>query len=804
MKRLSYVKHLVPEEAILTGRVKRLKEAIRAQLPHGDWERDHLYTEYWRHSEGEPVYIRRAKAFEKVQTERTVRIFDDELIVGGISQFLVGAGFYPERIQEWIGVEWDNLKDREGDKFTPAGEKKQVYNDLDFWKDKALDKAVQKAWQRTGLDIVNGMIEARLTYDFLGALQPGRQIIDFPRVLKEGIKGIIAEIEMTKEKTPIVTAEDFRKHEFWDSCIVACRATIKSAGRYGRLARDMAKKETDQKRKRELEKIAEVCKRVPENPAGTFWEALQAVYLTHISVELENNSYGYSFGRIDQYLYPLYKKDIREGIIKKEEAAELLACFWLKISTIYLLIKASIVAFSQTTNYQNVTIGGRDERGRDTSNELSHLIVEVDTALKIRQPTLSLRYHDTADEELLFKVGEDIATGGGKPAVFCENYAYSVLPFYGVSRDEMIAWAPVGCVEMGIPGKGTHFGGHFISFPHCLEMLFTGGIHRKSGKKLGVATGEVEDFTGFDQFMEALFKQYDYVIDKLAGAIRISEIIIPQNQAPLLFNSAVISDCIAEGKDIHRGGARYTNTILNNTVGMVTTANSLYAVKKLVYDDKVITMAELKKALAANFSGNGYDRIRKLCMDAPKYGNDLDEVDDIHGELFRRCNEEGVKKKNAFGEPLAPGYLGILAHHLHGSGCGATPDGRLGYTPFADGSLSPYPETDVHGPTAVIKSAVKANPSPALSTLFNMKFHPSVFEKPEGMRSFWDMVKTYSDLGGYHIQFNVVDRQTLLDAKANPEEYRDLLIRVAGFSVYFVDLSPGVQNEIIARTEHAF
>ncbi|MFZ3253083.1 MAG: pyruvate formate lyase family protein [Syntrophales bacterium] len=802
MARLSYVK---AEGVEKTARVERLKEAIRSQPLQGDWERDHIYTEYWRHSEGEPILIRRAKAYDKVQTGRTIRIFDDELIVGGISQYLVGAGFYPERAQKWIGEEWDAVQKRDADKFIPAGEKEQVYNDLDFWKDKALDRTVKEAWQSMGLDIVNDMIEEKLTYDLLVINPAGRQIVDFPKVLKKGIKGIIEEIKEIKEKTVVVTADDFRKHNFWNGCVLACNAVITSAKRYAQLAKEMSEKETDQRRKRELEKIAEVCEWVPENPARSFYEALQSVYFTHISVEVENNSYGYSLGRLDQYLYPFYKKDIEEGVISREEASELLSCFWLKLSTIYWLTGASVVQFSQSTNYQNVTIGGRDKNGRDAANELSHLIVEVDTVLKLRQPTLSLRYHDSADEEFLFKVGEDIASGGGKPAIFCDGYAYSVLPLYGVPLDDVIEWAPVGCVEMGIPGKGTHFAGYFVSLPHCLEMVFTNGIHQRSGKKLGVDTGNVENFTNFDQFMDAVFQQqFEYVVEKLSLALRTSEIFVAQDQAPLLFNSALISDCIAEGKDIHRGGAKYTNTILCNPVGLVTTANSLYAIKKLVYDDKVITIKELKEALAANFQGDRYERIRKLCLDVAKYGNDIDEVDDIHRELFRRCNEVIGKNKNGFGEPMAPGYLGILAHHMHGSGCSATPDGRLAFTPFADGSLSPYPGTDTHGPAAVIKSAAKANPSPALSTLFNMKFHPSVFEKPEGMRAFWALIKTYSDLGGYHIQFNVVDRQALLDAKAHPEKYRDLLVRVAGFSAYFVELSPAVQDELISRTEHAF
>ena len=800
---LNYVEHIVARENILTDRVKRIKDGIRKQPLYGDWERDHLYTEYWRKSEGEQIYIRRANAFDKVLSDRTIKIFDGELIVGSPSQYMVGAALYPEIQWKWIEEEWEGFGSREADQFIPSTNKEVVLKDIEFWKGKSLEDVAVPLWREQFGSLVEDMIEARLTYDYRPWTQ-GRQIVDFVKVLNKGLKGVIEEAEEMKKNTSLTNHDAYRKRCFWEGCIIACNAVIKFARRYGRLARTMSEKETDQARKEELEIIADICNRVPENPAGSFHEALQSLWFIHFCVEIENNSYGYSLGRMDQYFYPFYQRDIEEGGITKEGASELLACLLLKISTIYWLSSSSRVAFSQTTNYQNLTIGGSNKEGKDATNELSHLILEIDTALKLRQPTISLRYHDQVDENLLFKCGEDIATGGGKPAIFSENYAYRTLPLHGVPLEDVKEFAPIGCVEMGIPGKSVLFAGYFLSLPHCLELTFTSGIYRKTGKKIGINTPDVESLETFDQFMDTFFKQFEFVNHVNLIANGIAEVVVRPDRTPLVFNSALISDCIATGKDTYSGGGRYNQLYITNPVGMVTTANSLCAVKKLVYDDKVITMAELKDALAANFSDNGYDRVRKLCQDVPKYGNDMDEVDSIHRELFRRCIEIITKEKNALDAPVAAGFLGILAHHLHGCACGATPDGRPGYTPFADGSLSPYPGTDTHGPTAVIKSAAKANPSPALSTLFNMKLHPSVFEKPEGMRSFWNLVKTYSDLGGYHIQFNVVDRQTLLNAKARPEEYRDLLVRVAGFSAYFADLSPAVQDEIIARTEHVF
>lgn len=793
------MRQVVSIEAILTERVRRLREEIRRQPIYGDWERDHLLTEYWRQSD-EHIYLRRARAFYKILAEKSIKIFDGELIVGAPTKYLSGGAFYPEYSCDWIEEEWDKFASREGTKFIPVGEREVILKDIQFWKGKSLlDRQLPilgEKWQ-----FLQDMFLSRITAGDRPCAH-GRQIIDFAKVLNKGLRGIIEEIKQTKENTPLNTTEDLHKHYFWDSCIIACEAVINFAKRHAELARKRAESEKDKVRRAELKKIAKVCEWVPENPAKTFHEALQSLWFTHLCVEIENNSFGYSLGRMDQYLYPFYQRDIEEGRLIREQAAELLACLWLKFNTIHWITKWSIAAITQTSNFQNVTIGGRDSEGADASNELSHLIVEVDIALKLPQPTLSLRYHDCINEDFLFKCGEDIATGGGKPAIFCENYAYSVLPLYGVPLEDVIEFAPIGCVEMGIPGKTALFAGCFVSLPHCLELVFTNGIHRKSGGKIGIDTGDVEDFSGFDEFMDAFLRQFEFIYHIIISYSKISQVAIRPYFVPCPFNSSLISDCIAKGRDIHSGGARYNQFFASYPVGMVTTANSLYAIKKLVYEDKKISMKELKQALAANFEGNRYSKIRKLCLEVPKYGNDIDEVDNMLRDLFKKISKIVMQEKNAFGYPMAPAYLGVTAHYFHGVGCGATPDGRLAYTPFADGSLSAYPGTDKKSPTALIKSATKANTTPAVATLFNIKLNPSVLKSVEGMKDFWSLIKTYSDLGGYHVQFNVIDKETLLEAKKHPEKYRDLLIRVAGFSAYFVDLAPAVQDEIIARTEY--
>ncbi|MDY6971599.1 MAG: pyruvate formate lyase family protein [Thermodesulfobacteriota bacterium] len=792
---------VVSREAILTDRVRKIKKAIRSPV-HADWERAHHLTEYWRTSDGEPISVRRAKALDRIMSEATINIFEGELIVGCLTKHQVGTLYYPEYQVDYLKEEWDEFAIRESDRIIPPEEDKDtVFRDIAFWDGKTLQDSYIPMWHQRYGPLIDNIIETRMTTDHR-TITSGRMIPNYPKVLTNGFKGLIAEVEEMIKKTPLITNEDYHKHNFWQGCIVACNAVIKLAHRYAGLARELAARDKDAKRKSELEKIADMCSHVPEGPARTFHEAVQAVYFTHLCVEMENNSYGYSFGRMDQYLYPFYKEDLEAGRITMEQAAEIIACLWMKLASIYVWWKLEVAQIAQTSNYQNITIGGRGRDGKDCSNELSRIIVEVDTALKLRQPTLSLRYHESAPDELLFTVAKDIATGGGKPAIFCENYPYATLPLLGVDKEDVSDWTPVGCVEFIIPGKSAPFTGLFISTPHCLDLVFNNGIHGLTGKEIGVRTGAAENFSDYDEFMEAFRAQFTFQVHTNMDANTNLEFTTKPDLTPLPLDSVLVDDCITRGKDFWAGGIKY-DFYSCYPVGMVTTANSLFAVKKLIFENGAVSMKEMKDALAANFDGE-HARIRKLAMDLPKYGNDVDEADNCLRNLFKLTTEVIMDYRSPWGRPLQPAYLGITAHYFHGLGCGATPDGRKATMPFGDGSLSAYPGTDKRGPTAVIKSATKVKPSPAQSTLFNLKFHPSSFDGPDAVKNFWHLVNTYSDLGGYHIQFNVVEKDTLIDAQANPESYQDLLIRVAGFSAYFVDLAPMMQDEIISRTEHMF
>ena len=595
--------------------------------------------------------------------------------------------------------------------------------------------------------------------------------------------------------------EELKAWELWKGMIITCRATIKFAKRYGKLAGEMAASEQDPQRRKELKKISEICNRVPENPPRTFRESLQCFWFIHIALGIEGTLSGNSPGRFDQYLYPFYSRDIEGGALSRRQAGELLACLWIKFSEYYYLQKGSIAGIVQGTAAQNITIGGiKPEDGSDATNELSSLILEVTQHMKLIQPTVSVRYNDKLNEDFLLKAAEVVSSGGGQPTFFNDRYAFSILPYFGATPEEVRDWTPTGCVEMNIPNcTALYWGTGMFALPKCLELALNNGVDPYNKKELGPKTGDPEEFSGFDNLVDAFKEQVDSVMGVSCFATAHSYVHGPADYFPMIFHSVMTDDCIKKGKELHRGGPKYTNFNAMFPVGVMTTANSLTAIRKLVFEDKQITMGELLNALKANFEG--YDHIHRMCSEAPKYGNDGDYADEMGQKVFHLCNEVVSKYTNAFGEPTHNGFLGITAHYYHGATTGATPDGRLSGAPYGDGSISPVQGTDKKGPTAVIRSAGKMDATPAVCTLFNQKFHSSALKDAEDWRKFIAYFKTYFDLGGYHIQFNCVDRETLLNAKAHPEDYQDLVVRVAGFCLRFIELEPFIQDEIINRTE---
>ena len=798
-------RRIVSKDKILTDRIKRLKDAYLAvSVPQLCAERSHIFTEYFKGSDGEPVMLRRANAFKKVLEGITITIRDDELIVGSQTRYVRGASAFPEFGSQWLkeDVQSGALSKRESfsQSFVVSEEDRaMVLSDAEYWMGKSQDDIRMNLLSEKWGSIVEDATEARLVRP-INNRPLARRGLDYGKVLKKGFRGIVEDAREKLHQLEVVTNEDLQKKYFGEAVIICSEAAIKFARRHASLAREQAARETNQQRKGELEKIAEVCEWVPENPPRTFHEALQSFWFVHLLAHIENCANGYSAGHFGQYMYPYYLKDTAEGKLTREAVAELLACLWVKFTEMENL-RPLVVSQGQMSMYQNLAVGGQTPEGKDAANELEFLILDVTEDLKLIQPALSIIYDDCVSDDLLIRALEVVRTGGGMPAWFNNKYAVATMQHFGVPLEEARTWSPHGCVEVAIPGASVlanNVGG--INLPKCLELALNNGYDPRTRKQLGPRTGDPLQFKSFRALYKAFEKQLANA-DDIAVACANADFAVHQDMAPIPYSSLLTSDCVAKGKDITAGGGRYYEFIGFLHFGMVNTGNSLCAIKKLVFEDKTVRMEDLLKALASNFEG--CETLHKQLLDAPKYGNDNDYADQIVANLWSLCKGRGSRYQTAFGLPVSSVFHSATYHYGFGIATGALPDGREAYAPLADGSLSPFPHTDKKGPTAIVNSAVKMHSFPALSSLFNLKFLPQLLKNEEDLRKLLALIKTYFEQMGYHIQFNVVSLETLLDAREHPENYRGLIVRVAGFSMFWVDLPTSVQDEIIERTWHS-
>ncbi len=794
---------------VLTERVKRRKQEFLAAKPHLCPQRSRLFIDSWKETEGEPLAIRWAKAFQKVVEGIPIVIRDDELVVGSQTRYVRGCFCAPEYFAETF---IEQLAANE--KLTSSSEtvecdieeweRKSILEDAYYWKGKSVTCKITREWEELwGSRIADG-IEARLFNTFIRNVSEVAAV-DYEKVLKKGLIGIADEAREQLNKATIATEEDLHKIHFWKAVLIVCEAGGKYARRHADLAREMARTETDVARRKELETIAEICDWVPANPARSFHEALQSFWFIHLQLFLETTGMIKTPGRFDQYMFSLYEKDIREGRLTRQEAAELLGLLWVKIGEQEPFKPSDSKKYFAGTTLQNVTIGGVKRDGSDATNELSYLILEVAAKVKGNNPHLSLRYHDNIPEEFLIKGAEtNIVTGAGIPAFFNDKAAIpSLMATWGTTLEEARDWACVGCGERAPVPSAAESSKNSLNLSKCFELALYNGIDPRTGTQLGPATGDARNFASFEEFYDALKKQYAYVLDTVIPAQKVAQIVLTESQQ-LPFHSALLNDCIKNGADQLGRGCRwkwnYDTVIL---FGIQNPVNSLAAIKKLVFEDKRITMAELLDALAVNFEGK--DDLRQLLLAAPKWGNDDDYVDEIMKDVWRWTGEI-VAQHPAMWE--SGGYHiakhGLSMHYFLGKVTSALPDGRKAWEPLADGSLSPMRGTDFKGPTAVFNSASKIDISKTESTILNQKIPPSVVQTREGIEKFLSLIRTYFRQGGYHVQFNIVSHETLLDAQRHPENYRDLLVRVAGYSAFFVELPQDVQDDIIARTELTF
>jgi len=781
----------------LSARVQKLLDEFHAARPEVFTERAVMATKAYAQTEGQPMAIRRAKMMEQILNGVSVLIRDGELIVGCKTPAILGSPLYPEIACDWVEKELETIALRDEAPFYVSEETKKILREevFDYWRGKQIYNRIVEVMPPE----IQQATEEGLFFHYYLNRTIGHITVDYERVLKRGFLGLKAEAEEALQQVNYQERESLKKIHLWQAMVRCCDAAIHFAERYAEEADRLAAVETNPSRRAELEQIAAICRRVPAYPARTFHEALQSFWFVHLILNLETNAYAIGPGRFDQYLYPYYQADRDAGRLTQEQAWELLACLWIKFNELTVVKEGGTAKASTTYNdFQNLNLGGQTAEGLDATNELSYLCLDVTGRLRLPQPQISVLISDKTPDRFLLKACEVIRLGFGMPAVFNDDEKVLALLHKGKTLQDARLGGINGCVELVVQGKDNMASSGYINMPKCLELALNNGINPLTGTQLGPQTGNLRDFASFDQLMAAFRQQ-------LAHAIKLKTVydsIARQVYAefcPVPFTSLLISDCLEKGRDYHDGGARY-NLPLICGVGTGTMADSLAAIKKLVYDDQKFSLEELVLALQANFAG--HERLRQLILSrAPKWGNDNDYVDRIAHDVVEMFCDELEKHHNEDGVPYAANMIPTTTHIWFGALTGATPDGRLSGTPLSEG-ISPVQGMDVNGPTAVIRSMARLNHARCCGTLLNMKFHPSALSGEEGLRRLADLIRTYFRLGGHHMQFNVLSAETLRAAQKNPQEYRNLIVRVAGYSDYFVRLSRDLQDEIISRTEH--
>ncbi|MBP1688062.1 MAG: putative pyruvate formate-lyase [Deltaproteobacteria bacterium] len=791
-----------------TARTRQLREAFMEQRPSICGERSVLVTESYRQTEALPPVLRQALAFEKVLRDMPLWIEDGELIVGNIASRPRGIFLFPEYDATWIEREYDTISTRTGDPWQLSADDTALLKSCaDYWPgrnfaaiaDAVTPDEVKRGEQHTYISVAMGKQGG------IGHLAP-----DIEGVITRGLNAYIQQAEDHIQRLDLTKPEDAAKLHFLQAVIITDRAVIQWAQRFAQLAREQARATADLARRAELEEIAAICEWVPAHPARTFREALQVVAFIMDSVQIESNGVSIGTGRLDQYCFPYYEADVREDRLTRAQAVELLECLWFKLADSNRVSPAQM-----TMNHLGypfwvqVPIGGQTADGYDATNDLSYLVLEATTNVQLHEPTVSARIHKRTPDKFLLKCGEAVRShGGGLPALFNDEVIIpsQFLNVPGISKEDAYDYSVIGCSEVAFGGRGTEgFAYQGMNSGRLLETLMA-GTDPTTGKPLPSAVGGMLEWKTAGDMWQAFREQVRRYTRFMF--MQVLPLVDAHNtHRPCPYLSSVTRDCIERGQNYYGGGARYGNGVVNVCiVGIGTLGNSLAAIKKLVFDDRVLTAAQLQHALETNFADDTTTptgaAIQRLCAGAPKYGNDDPYVD----YLTKDCLNILVKELRQYKTQTGGGYQATISpvstHVIYGMMCGATPDGRKAGTPLSEG-CSPAQGTDVNGPTATVKSvAALEHINLAQGTIFNMKFHPAALGNKAGLMKWANLVRTYFDLGGWEIQFNVVDVATLRAAQEHPEQYKDLVVRVVGYSAFFVDLDKSVQDDIIARTEH--
>ena len=779
-------------------RIHFIKDRVVGTRPEMDLENAKIMTESFKETAGEPLCIRKAKAFRSQCQNKTVKIWEEELIVGCSGSKMRGGIICADTCWSVLDDELETISERKYDPFYLREEDKEMF--LTEIKPYWVGRSTYEAWLKQIPDDCRDLRDTGQVYINRKAVRGwGETTAGYRQIIEEGIESICDTIRARKEELDPTVPGDIEKEDYLNALLISAEGICELAERYAKEAERLAEEEQDERRKKELLQIASNCHRVPRYPARTFYEALQSLYIYQICIFMEQNAASYNPGRMDQYFYPFYKKDLKEGILTEERAQELLDCLWVKFSEPCLFQDAVTAEFAAGyPMFQNVCVGGVTTSGQDAVNPLSYLILQATMDVQLYQPSLSVRYSLAKNpNKFLRKVVELIRLGTGFPAFHNDDIGIRMLMNKGIPLKEAFDWNPCGCVETNLEGRLRHYTALAdINLGGMIEFVMTNGVNRKSGRKVSAETGSPESFETYEEFENAVKEQLRYAIRAVVKGSHVIDNVCMDRIVPAL--SLSFRDCIQKCSDYAWGGAKYNagNGII--MIGVADLINSMAAVKNLVYDKKQISMKDLVLALNADFAG--YDAIKKLCDDAPKYGNDNEMTNEIAGEMFTFIANEIESYRSKFGT-MTPGILPVSGNTPFGLEVGALPSGRHAWKPLADG-VSPNGGTDSEGPGAVLKS-VSHLPHDRFvqGTLLNMKIEPEMLNSENGIMQMMALLKSMCSLGVFHVQFNVIDRGTLIAAQERPEEYRGLLIRVAGYTAYFTELGRDVQDEIIARTE---
>ena len=772
------------------------EEAERGMYRPGiklDLQRSRWMTESYKKTDGEPMVLRRAKSFENILKKMDIYIQEWERIVG--SHAATPEGLYFGIDMNWRSVE-RIVRGQEGQTLLDDAGRVELMEMIEYWKGKSMSDRQQKLF--TGDILKYWKYEGTFMWTHWSELG----IPNYEKIFKVGLKGIIEHAEQRlAEIDRDVPADYIDQKEFLQSVIIALGAVIRFANRYAEKARAMAEKTSDRELKKRLEEIAVTCEWVPENPPRSLLEALQSFFFIHVARYMEYSTLGIGV-RFDKIFGPYYERDLLNGKITREEALELLQLLWVKFHELGLVYSPMLSGiYGGVESLQAITIGGVDKDGKDVTNEMTYLVLETAEAMRTLEPSLALRYHDGTPDRLLSKVTDVLHKGIGYPSVFNDKSMIPTLIEWGVPLEDARDYAVTGCVYIEIPGKNiARRALGALVLPKCLWWALHGGVNPETKEQWGAPTPDPNTFQSIEDVLNAYLEQVRFFFERHSRIENTSRSLY-EKYLPRPFYSGVLDGCIEKGQDTRKWA--YPSMVHDFVVivGTTNVVDSIAAIKKVVFEEKKITMAELIQAMDNNWTG--YESIREMMIRAPKYGNDDDFVDEIAVDVHNRTSGVLREFKDRFGNSLRGDGSGVSATYGLAFHTPATPDGRKNSDPFADATLSPAQGRDLKGPTAVLKSASKIRTEKTHNHLLNQKFLPSMLEG-DMKNVFASYLKTWGDLGISQIQFNVIDRETLIDAQRRPEKYPDLIVRVAGYSAYFVDLSKGLQDSIIQRTEQHF